>query len=208
MKHYAVNDTWLSLQGEGARAGSANVFVRFAGCNLTCRQESIGFDCDTEFVSHRKMTASQILDRVNALWPSGANSGPAVILTGGEPLLQVDREFLEVLANDGVYIALETNGSMTLPDGDGPRLIDWVCVSPKVAEHAIRCERADELKYVRNVGQGIPKPAIKAAHHRWLSPAAKGESIDRAALNHCIELCLANPEWKLTMQAHKLWQVR
>lgn len=196
VKTYMVNEIFYSLQGEGARAGTANVFVRFAGCNLTCKVESHGFDCDTEFTSGRKLTAQQIVEEMAEVGGKSLN----VILTGGEPLLQVDGAFIAVLKENHWHIAIETNGSLPVPDG-----IDWVTVSPKVAEHAIQQRDADEVKYVRSVGQGIPKTYVRATH-KFLSPAW-GPDTERN-LAYCIELIKENPEWKLSVQMHKLWSIR
>ena len=129
MKTYAVNEIFYSLQGEGVRAGEPSLFVRFAGCNLACKVETHGFDCDTEFVSSRKLAAAEIIHELHAL----SSTCKWVILTGGEPGLQVDQELIGALHSEGFQLAIETNGSIKLPDG-----IDWIAVSPKVAEHAIR----------------------------------------------------------------------
>jgi 7-carboxy-7-deazaguanine synthase len=196
VKTYMVNEIFYSLQGEGARAGTANVFVRFAGCNLTCKVESHGFDCDTEFTSGRKLTALQIVEEMTEV----AGRSLSVILTGGEPLLQVDGELITVLKDYHWYIAIETNGSLPVLAG-----IDWVTVSPKVAEHAIQQREADEVKYVRSVGQGIPKTYVRA-DYKFLSPAWGVDTEKNLA--YCVQLIKENPEWRLSLQQHKLWNVR
>ena len=201
MKTYNVNDIFLSPQGEGLRAGTLNVFVRFAACNQTCLVETHGFDCDTEFASHAKQSAEEIRERVLSLWTGGP--GHNIIFTGGEPALQVDDELIDVLRPDAETLAIETNGSIDVSDLD----LDWVCVSPKVAEHAVRQLTANEVKYVRNVGQGIPKPAC-VANHKLISPAFNGEHPVPGALDWCVKLIKENPEWRLTMQMHKVWKVR
>lgn len=197
-KQYTINEIFYSLQGEGIRAGTANVFVRFTGCNLTCRKETHGFDCDTEFASGRKMTAEEIHIAAWKLTPD-CNW---MILTGGEPGLQVDTELIEHLHGKGWKLAIETNGSVELPPG-----IDWITVSPKVAEHAIRQSFADEVKYVRGHSQAVPRTAIKAAHY-LISPAFNGIYADRASLAWCLQLVKENPEWRLSIQQHKAWNVR
>lgn len=201
--HYTVNEIFYSLQGEGARAGTANVFVRFSACNLKCAKDTHGFDCDTEFVSGRRMTAQQILAEAKI---TGGEKCEWIILTGGEPTLQVDAELVRVLAEEGRYmLAIETNGTNPVPEG-----IAWITLSPKVAEHAIAVTRCHEIKYVRGHGQGIPKPNphIEITHHRFISPAAEGNRIDPRALAWCVELVKGNPEWRLSIQQHKTWQVR
>ena len=198
MKHYLVNEIFYSLQGEGIRAGTANLFVRFSGCNQTCRKETHEFDCDTEFVSGRRLTIDEIIDELKQL---SANCR-WIILTGGEPTLQLDREIIDRLHGAGYKLAIETNGSMPVPEG-----IDWITVSPKVAEHAIRQLSADEVKYVRGYGQEIPNTRIKAAH-KLISPAFDGNELDGRVLGWCIQLVKDNPDWSLSVQQHKLWKIR
>jgi organic radical activating enzyme len=203
MKTYSVNEIFYSVQGEGVRAGTANVFVRFAGCNLECQMEPGpkspgGWDCDTEFAGGIKMTAADIVERCIEIGGQCLN----VILTGGEPLLQVDSELLGALRDARWFIAVETNGTVPILAG-----IDWVTCSPKVAEHAVAVKEAHELKYVRHAGQALPKPRCKAAHY-LLSPAFMPTAVDRESLAWCIQLVKENPKWRLSVQQHKMWNVR
>lgn len=198
MDRYRVNEIFYSLQGEGVRAGTPNLFLRFSRCNLECRVETHGFDCDTEFESGRSMTLPEIVAEMRSL----SAECRWVILTGGEPALQVDLELIGLLHAEGYSLAIETNGSVELPPG-----IDWITVSPKVAEHAIRQRRAHEVKYVRGYGQGIPKTVVSAEHY-LISPAFDGPEVDRRTLDWCIRLCRENPPWRLSVQQHKLWSVR
>jgi organic radical activating enzyme len=201
-----VNEIFYSLQGEGMRAGTANVFVRFTGCNLRCATESGplspgGFDCDTEFASGRTMKPDEIV--CAALELTGATF-PGVILTGGEPLLQVTPELVALFKNAGFSpICVETNGTVD-PEGLG---LDWITLSPKVAEHAVKVEHCNESKYVRHVGQGIPKP-VASADHYLISPAFTDHGLDRETLAWCIKLVKENPKWRLSVQQHKTWGVR
>jgi len=197
-KSYTVNEIFYSLQGEGVRAGTANVFVRFTGCNQTCAVETHGFDCDTEFASGRKLVLSELVAEVREI----AGSCRWIVLTGGEPALQIDQDLLLAFHEAGFKIAIETNGSLALPAG-----IDWITVSPKVAEHAIRQRFAHEVKYVRNFGQGIPKPVVES-EHKLISPASSAQGIDRKALEWSIQLVRDNPPWRLSIQQHKIWNVR
>ena len=199
-KTYRISEIFYSLQGEGVRLGTANVFVRFAGCNLKCAVDNeAGFDCDTDFVSSEGFTLAELIKRIEA----EADVCRNVILTGGEPALQVDAELIATLKAEGFYIAIETNGTKALPDG-----IDWVCCSPKSAEHTLRVGHVHELKYVRHSGQPLPRPALQADHY-LLSPAFEADSgIKRETLNHCIELVKRNPQWRLSLQMHKLWKIR
>ena len=198
MKAYVVNEIFYSLQGEGVRAGTPNLFLRLSRCNLTCTVETHGFDCDTEFESGRRLTLEEIVAEMRQL----SGTCDWIILTGGEPGLQLDREMIDGLHAAGFRLAVETNGSIELPPG-----IDWMTVSPKVAEHAIRQRRADEVKYVRGYGQAIPRTVVEADHY-LVSPAFDGAEIDPRALAWCIRLVRENPAWRLSVQQHKLWQVR
>ena len=198
MERYRVNEIFYSLQGEGVRAGTPNLFLRFSRCNLECRVETHGFDCDTEFESGRSLTLPEIVAEMRAL----SAACRWVILTGGEPALQVDSELVDTLHSEHYSLAIETNGSVELPAG-----IDWITVSPKVAEHAIRQRTAHEVKYVRGYGQAIPKTVVEAEHY-LISPAFDGAELDRRTLDWCIRLCRENPPWRLSVQQHKLWSVR
>ena len=145
-----VNDIFLSPQGEGVRAGTINLFLRLSGCNETCHGEIVDQAyrplCDTEFVSGRKLTWRAIVERFEALSPTCR----WVILTGGEPALQLTPAFTAYLHACGYQLAIETNGTLNVDH----LALDWVCVSPKVAEHALQQRTASEAKYVRNYGAG------------------------------------------------------
>lgn len=198
MKTYAVNEIFRSVQGEGVRAGTVNLFLRFAHCNLKCRGEEVSLGvfqpcCDTEFSSYRDLTVDDILKELK-----GAGETSWVILTGGEPTLQLDDELVGALREAGYRLAIETNGLLPVHEG-----VDWVCVSPKTAEHTLRTFRVDELKYVRRKGQGIPRPSLKADHH-LISPAFVGGILLKEDLNWCMDLVLQNPTWRLSLQLHQL----
>jgi len=209
---YTINEIFWSPQGEGMRAGQMSAFVRFTGCNLRCSMEPGpkspgGFDCDTEFMSGRRMTAEEILAAVreacNLSKEHLETYGAWVVFTGGEPGLQVDAALVRLLKDEGFFCAIETNGSICL-DKLG---LDWITVSPKVAEHAVRQLRADEVKYVRGYGQALPRPACKAVH-QLISPAFNGLTLDRKALEWCLQLIKEDPTWRLSVQMHKAWSVR
>lgn len=193
-KTYKVNEIFYSLQGEGARAGTANVFIRFSDCNLTCNF------CDTEFISGKDWTAADLVSYVVSRYPE-AN---AIIFTGGEPTLQVDKEIVDLFKAADFYLAMETNGSHKPVDG-----IDFIACSPKVAEHVLKKSfpnGVDELRYVRHTGQGLPQPEIKAEHY-YLSPQCDGDKINVENMRYISQLCLKNPKWKLSVQQHKIWGV-
>ena len=201
---YQVNEIFLTLQGEGMRAGEASVFVRFSGCNLACTVEPGerspgGFDCDTEFTSGRKLTANQLLEWVK----QEAGACRWIVATGGEPGLQLDAGLIDLFHVAGFRVAVETNGSIDL-EGRG---IDWITVSPKVAEHAVRQLNANEVKYIRAYGQGIPNPKCQAVH-QLISPAFNGLTTDRRTLEWCRKLVEENPDWRLSVQQHKGWAIR
>ena len=203
---YSVNEIFFSLQGEGARGGTPNVFVRFSGCNMRCdltpgKRSPGGFACDTEFESGTSMTAAQIANAALKLAPK---AGLGVILTGGEPGLQVDKPLVTALRRAGFApLCIETNGTIDV----APLELDWISLSPKVAEHAVRVKSCSEIRYVRGHGQGIPRPAARA-ERKFISPAFSGDVLDPETLRWCIDLVKANPEWALSVQQHKTWGIR
>ena len=189
-----VNEIFYSLQGEGARKGSANIFVRLANCNLEC-----GF-CDTEFESFREFTLDELLEECAQFQCKN------IIFTGGEPLLQLNAAVVKAFKKASYFLAIETNGTITPPKG-----LDWITVSPKVAEHVLvrkyKGVHVNELKYVRNKSQGIPRPKIRADHF-YMSPEFEGDYLNIENIGHCIELVKENPSWKLSVQEHKLLKIR
>lgn len=208
MKRYAIKECFYTLQGEGVRAGTPAVFVRFAGCNLDCRAPTHGFDCDTDFVGGQKLTGRQVVDRANAVRAEGCRW---IVLTGGEPALQLDSDLIIELKRAGYNLAIETNGTIALPPG-----LDWICVSPKVPDDEVAQRSANEVKFVLRRGAPLPRTTIEAQHF-LLSPAfevtSKTDPADPGQLTSenldwCIALCLANPPWRLSLQQHKLWAIR
>lgn len=197
---YTVNEIFFSLQGEGARAGTPNVFVRFSFCNLKCSVDNeAGFDCDTDFSSGVKYELDDLVAKMEQIGGECRN----VIFTGGEPALQLDQALCDRLHDDGWFIAIETNGTKPLKGQ-----VDWISCSPKSAEHTLRVGPVDELRYVRFNGQGIPKPSLEAAYY-CISPAFQADwSVSKEDLQYCIDLVKQNPMWRLSVQQHKLWGVR
>jgi 7-carboxy-7-deazaguanine synthase len=197
---YVVNEIFFSLQGEGKNAGIPMVFVRFTDCNLRCSIVNAGFDCDTEFMSGTELMVAEILAQAAALNPKRG----WLLVTGGEPALQLDEAFIAAAHEDGWKVAVETNGTIELPSG-----LDWICVSPKSAEHTIRQRTADEVKYVRRYGMAIPQPTIVAKHY-LVSPGFQSDgTVSPADIEWCINLVKEHPhQWGLSIQYHKLLQIR
>lgn len=202
-----VTEIFYSIQGEGIRAGQPSVFVRLSGCSAKHLCLASGVECDTEFESGSDLTVDQIAEQCAAL----TKARPCIIWTGGEPLDQLTPDHLRTMVAHGwERHAVETSGIREF----GPEirtLVEWVSVSPKVAEHVLkrnfRHVWVDELRYVRSVGQSIPLPEIQH-RNKCLSPHSDGDQINRANLRHCLDLCLAHPEWSFSLQLHKLAGIR
>jgi len=210
VKTLQVVEVFYSIQGEGYWTGASRIFVRFAACNLRCSADDpeVGFDCDTEFNGGRPFTTEGLYSEIQEIQ---RNTGCCrVVLTGGEPLLQVQPDFLRGMVARGLFPYLETNGTI---DIDMPEET-WVCVSPKTAEHTIRIRKADELRYVRCHGQALPKPSAPATRTceypcRFISPACQPDGVYRKEdIDWCVNLVKENPGWRLSMQVHKLLQIR
>jgi 7-carboxy-7-deazaguanine synthase (Cx14CxxC type) len=202
---YTVHEIFLTAQGEGANLGRTAVFIRFAGCNLWSGREedratAVCRFCDTEFRGGAKHDVASLVAAAAALWPAGAG-GRFAVVTGGEPLLQLDAPLLAALRAAGFTVAIETNGTLALP---AP--IDWVCVSPK-AGAPLALDRADELKLVYpQAGMDPADWRDFPAAQRWLSPMDGPEIVANTAA--AAEYCRRHPEWRLNIQAHKTWGVR
>jgi 7-carboxy-7-deazaguanine synthase (Cx14CxxC type) len=203
---YAVKEIFLTLQGEGGQAGRPAVFCRFAGCNLWSgreedRAEAVCTFCDTDFVGMdgagggRFAEAEALSEAVEAVWRGGA-SDRLVVLTGGEPLLQVDAALIAALHARGFEIAVETNGTLAAPEG-----LDWICVSPK-ADAALAQTRGKELKLVYPQAGVDPARFEGLDFERFLLQPMDGP--DRIANTEAaIAYCLAHPRWRLSVQTHK-----
>lgn len=204
---YAVKECFLTLQGEGMQAGSRAVFLRFAGCNLWSGREEDRATaqcrfCDTDFVGTdgkgggKFRSADSLARHVEQLWGTG-DEARLVVVTGGEPMLQLDSTLLAALHARGFRVAVETNG--TLPALEG---LDWVCVSPKAGTEVVQ-RSGDELKLV------WPQPGIAPAElegwdfdHFLVQPMDCDER--EAALQAAIALAMERPRWRLSLQAHKV----
>jgi len=208
---YSVKEMFLTLQGEGVNAGARAVFVRFAGCNLWTGREqdranAICQFCDTEFVGTDGLgggkfaTADALADAVLGFWGEGAEKR-FVVLTGGEPMLQVDDALVDALHARGFRIAIESNGTIAAHPG-----IDWVCISPKAGSEVVQ-QRGDELKLV------WPQPGTDVeAIEGWDFANFLIQPMDSVAAQENIEaaiaFAMARPRWRLTLQTHKMLGLR
>lgn len=207
---YAVKEIFYTLQGEGALTGRPAVFLRFAGCNLWSGREEDRATaqctfCDTDFVGAdgpdggRFGEAAALADRVAEAWPGGG--GAFVVVTGGEPLLQLDPPLIAALHARGFEIAVETNGTLPPPAG-----IDWLCVSPK-AGNTLAVTAGDELKIVVPQAGLDPRDFAGLRFKRFSVQPMDGP--DRARNTEwAIRFCLENPQWQLSLQTHKVTGVR
>ncbi len=208
---YAVKEMFLTLQGEGAQAGRRAVFLRFAGCNLWTGREAdragaICRFCDTDFVGMdgenggRFMDAPSLAAAVGRLWGDAPASERFVVVTGGEPMLQLDTALVDALHGAGFFIAVESNG--TLPATPG---VDWLCISPKAGSDVIQTA-GDELKLVWPQ-HGIDPAVLERWDfpHRLIQPMDMGDAQANArAQAAAIDLVMARPLWRLSLQTHKL----
>jgi len=200
MKAIKVSEIFYSLQGEGARIGTPTIFIRLTGCKAKNACFAMGIKCDTEFESGKEMLIEEILNWLE----NNAPQCKEITWTGGEPTDQLTEEIIAYFKDKGYYQAIETSGLNKVPNG-----IDFICVSPKVAEHVIKKNFPNgvtELRYVRHKGQAIPEPSITADHY-WISPHSDGFTINSENLKHCINLCIDNGQWKLSLQNHKIWNI-
>lgn len=208
---YSVKEIYYTLQGEGAQTGRPAVFLRFAGCNLWSGRErdrarAVCRFCDTDFVGTdgpgggKFGSAEELADAVLRQWPGTAANGKAyVVCTGGEPLLQLDRAAIDALHESGFEIGVETNGTVPAPQG-----LDWICVSPKAGAPVVQ-QAGDELKLVYPQVESEAQPerftSMKFTHYflQPLDDQHKGRHT-RAAIDYC----LRHPQWKLSLQTHKI----
>lgn len=209
---YSVKEIFYTLQGEGANCGRPAVFLRFAGCNLWSGRESDRGDavcrfCDTEFVGTdgdgggRFASAGALAAAVAAAWPAQAAGQRFVVCTGGEPLLQLDSALVAALRERGFALAVETNGTLAPPVGEL-----WLTVSPK-AGAPLKLTRGDELKLVYPQSGAEPERyAALEFRHFFLQPMDGPDQARNTGL--AIEYCLAHPNWRLSLQTHKLIGIR
>lgn len=209
---YSVKEIFYTLQGEGANAGRPAVFCRFSGCNLwngreSDRETAVCQFCDTDFVGvdgvngGKYKHASDLVGAVEKLWPPENYNRRFVVLTGGEPILQVDQALVDEFHDRGFFIAVETNGTLTPPSG-----IDWLCVSPK-ADAEIFVKSGQELKLVFPQAGLNPSRFIEYEFDNFYLQPMDG-ILQRENVARAIDYCLSNPHWNLSIQMHKIIGIR
>lgn len=209
-KRYAVKEIFYTLQGEGFHAGRAAVFCRFTGCNLWSgiekdRATAICKFCDTDFADMSgenggKYNVFELTAKIKSLWPSNTDQPCFVVLTGGEPMLQVDELLVNTLHQADIYIAIESNGTLPIASG-----IDWICISPKAATSLAQIQ-GNELKLVFPQKENQPEE-FENLHfeHLFLQPLDDKNQEDHIAA--CIQYVRQNPKWKLSLQTHKILNI-
>lgn len=208
---YTVKEIFYTLQGEGAQAGRAAVFCRFAGCNLWSGREQDRASatctfCDTDFVgvgpdSGRFATADALAAAVDACWPRDAGGRKLVVCTGGEPLLQLDAPAVDALHARGFEVAIESNGTQPAVPG-----LDWICVSPK-ARAPLALTHGDELKLVYPQPDALPERFESLDFEHFFLQPMDGPAL-AANTRAAVAYCLAHPRWRLSIQTHKITGVR
>ncbi len=204
---YSVKEAFYTLQGEGAQTGRAAVFLRFAGCNLWSglerdRASAVCTFCDTDFVGTNGVNggkfadAGDLADHVAALW-QGEAGRPYVVCTGGEPLLQLDETLIAALHARGFEVAVETNGTIAASSS-----IDWVCVSPKSTAE-LKQTSGNELKLVYPQKDALPEKFAGLGFNNFFLQPMDGPERE-AATAACIAYCMAHPQWRLSLQTHKV----
>ena len=207
---YRIKEIYFTQQGEGSNTGRDFVFVRFSGCNLWSgkeknRKSAICQFCDTDFygtdgINGGVYSAQQLIEKIKSLWVS-RDDNIAVVLTGGEPLLQVNDELVAALKQEQIYIAVETNGTLDAPDH-----IDWICMSPK-ANTDIKLKKGNEIKVIFPQESLDPeKFSLFDFSEFYLQPMDSNNYQEN--LNATITYCQKNPKWKLSLQTHKILGIR
>ena len=205
---YQVKEIFLSVQGEGARTGRPAVFLRFSGCNLWTGREqdrasAICKFCDTNFVGTdgagggRFLEANDLAHAVADKWPLESSESPYVVCTGGEPLLQLDVPLIKAMHGRGFEIAIETNGTLSIPGG-----IDWSCVSPK-ADAEFVAQSGDELKLIYPQRGAEPECYEGLSFANFFLQPMDGPEL-RKNMAAAAEYCIGHPQWRLSLQTHKL----
>ena len=212
MAVYKIKELFYTLQGEGAQSGRPAVFCRFSGCNLWSgreedRHKAICQFCDTDFWGMDGENGGRYPDEISlarkvaSLWPNGSPCDkPYVVCTGGEPLLQLDKPLIDAFHKEGFEVAVETNGTIAAPEG-----IDWLCVSPK-AYTDLLIKRGNELKLVYPQKDAAPEQYQHLDfQHFYLQPMDGAHTAKHTKA--CLAYCLAHPQWRLSLQTHKILNI-
>lgn len=209
---YSVKELFYTLQGEGANAGRPAVFCRFSGCNLWSgreqdRAKAICQFCDTDFIGTdgpgggKFKSAQELAQAIANTWPSDASrSRPMVVCTGGEPLLQVDRELIDAIHEHGFEIAVETNGTQKAPQG-----LDWICVSPKADAPLVQVS-GHELKLVYPQALAMPERFVELDFLNFYLQPMDGPDVAQHTID-AVNYCLEHPQWRLSLQTHKILNI-
>ena len=208
---YSIKEIFYTLQGEGAQTGRPAVFCRFAGCNLWSgreedRSSAVCRFCDTDFVGTdghlggKFALAAELADRIDAQWPVTQQKHKYVVFTGGEPLLQLDAALIDAMHQRGFEIAIETNGTLAVPAG-----VDWICVSPKQGASLVVTSGHEIKVVVPQAGQDLNAYAALNFAHFFLQ-AMDGPEQEKNT-RFAIETCKNNPQWRLSVQTHKLLHI-
>ncbi len=204
---YTVKEIYYTLQGEGANTGRPAVFLRFAGCNLWSGREAdrasaICQFCDTDFVGGTKFTsADQLAEDVAGQWFGNGTSKRFVVITGGEPLLQLDEPLIASLHALGFEIAIETNGTL-----EAPRGLDWICVSPKAGTSLVQ-RTGDELKVVYPQRGMMLEGFERLDFDHFFVQPMDGPDVEQNT-ELAARYCLEHPRWRLSLQTHKVLGIR
>ncbi|MQA36940.1 7-carboxy-7-deazaguanine synthase [Rugamonas aquatica] len=208
---YSIKEIFYTLQGEGAHAGRPAVFCRFSGCNLWTGREidrasAVCQFCDTDFVGTdgegggKFKTAQELAATIDALWPASYAASKYVVFTGGEPLLQLDTALIEAMHAVGFTIAIETNGTLPVPEG-----VDWICVSPKMGSQLVVSKGSEIKVVIPQAGQDLSAYEHLDFEHFFVQ--AMDGPLAEFNTKLAIETCKRNPKWKLSLQTHKLLQI-
>ncbi|MBF0263856.1 MAG: 7-carboxy-7-deazaguanine synthase [Gammaproteobacteria bacterium] len=209
---YTVKEIFYSLQGEGARSGRPAVFCRFSGCNAWSGREQDKADsacpfCDTDFVGINgqnggKYETKALVEKILSLWPedNNAKAKPYIVFTGGEPLLQLDDQLVQLMKANNFEVAVETNGSLEVPEG-----IDWICVSPKKSLQQMVVS-GQELKLLYPQTELLPELFIGQAFDHFFLQAIDDENYTDN-VNKTVDYCLNHPQWSYSFQLHKLLKI-
>ncbi|MCU7833863.1 MAG: 7-carboxy-7-deazaguanine synthase [gamma proteobacterium symbiont of Taylorina sp.] len=212
---YFVKELFYTLQGEGAQTGRAAVFCRFSGCNIWSgqekdRQKTICYFCDTDFVGtdgeggEKFYSADELSKAIHTAWPVMDQGVPYVIFTGGEPLLQLDSELISQLHHMGFEVGVETNGTIKVPEG-----VDWICVSPKTLD-GLKQISGQEIKLLYPLKHVSPEECdtfdFDYFYLQAIDNSAMKESTDN--VQSVVDYCLAHPKWRVSLQTHKILDLK